>query len=472
MDLGTDPDRAPDGTLLALPPDPGRLPSGAAFDGPPATAAGGADDGAVLAEGWRQLRLPGQPPTPAELAAFALAEGVPATAVERLEAAWPGAVWVHAPAGLSYAVAARTLLPRGRLLIELTPDGRRVAVTGEAGKSLAELHAERGPSGSPLVPLLRAYAECPVEVRPETRKDQRILPRIQVSESAERTQGRLYGGLLDNRKATDLPLFPEFARAEQQVPILDLVDLSGVPVMARGRGAPLSARLFVRALVTVRPVDRKRPSTRIVLTLKELRDALYPNGWRVGQHWPALRHALLHARDYTLPSTLVLEDGTVSRGRWLPLAVRQLPNDPALHELVVLDIAFPPGAEAGPTVDLPEMDALSVKSAPRWRAYIAARTRSWIPGVTQRPVAGARGRWGWSRNPKDYPVVTREERRLLAFGSQDRMHRTRAQIDAAWQDLPGMTLFAEEAVDLRSGEVGWRLVPHEALDQIDQNTDS
>ena len=148
--------------------------------------------------------------------------------------------------------------------------------------------------------------------------------------------------------------------------------MAGVPVMAQGRGAPLPMRLFVRALASVRPADRELATARLALKVRELRDGLFPNGWRIGQHWPVLRDALLHARDYAI------HDG---RGRWWPLALRSMPDAPGLDDLVVLDVAFPPGSKAGPSIDLPAMDRLSVDSASPWRAYIAAHSVAWQPGL-------------------------------------------------------------------------------------------
>ena len=261
----------------------------------------------------------------------------------------------------------------------------------------------------PAITLVRAWLSRVVTVTPETRRDRRILPRITVSESRpERRAGMLFGGIHEGRRieAPELPLFPKVA-PEKRVPILDLVDLAGVPVMARGRGAPLPMRLFVRALASVPPAARKLESTRIALTLRELRDGLFPHGWRYGQHWPALRDALIHARDYAI------HDG---RGRWWPLALRSMPDNPKLDDHIVLEVAFPPGQHSGPAVNLPAMDALSVESAARWRAYIGASVLAWQPGITRVPARRG-GRFGWARNRDAYPILTVEDRRRLAFGA-------------------------------------------------------
>ena len=305
----------------------------------------------------------------------------------------------------------------------------------------------------PLAPFVAAWQEQPREVEPERRKDSRILPRIEPgAEHPERKAGMLFGGLHEGRRveAPELPLFPAIAPAKR-VPLLDLVDEAGVPVMTRGRGAPLVARLFVRTLASVKVADRGLATVRLAVTLRELIAGLFPTGgWRVGRDWPKLRHALLHARDYAI------HDG---RGRWFPVALRYLPDQPKLDDLVVLDVAFPPGSATGPTIDLPAMDQLSVQSAARWRAYIAAHSLAWRPGITRVPVPRAAGRYGWSRDPTHYPILTLDDRRRFAFGAGDSKHRTRTEIDAAYRDLPGLVILDKRASDPKTGEVGWRIVP-------------
>lgn len=414
-------------------------------------------DADVIAEGWRALKLAGEPPVPRDLARFAFENGIPAEAIDRLATIAPDAVFLYGDGIRVGFKGEGPPIPR----IMLTPDGVRLVAAEHRHWTLVDLHAAAGAEPHPLSPILTAYASRPVEVEPETRKDARILPRIVIAESVERERGRLFGGLTDNRRPADLPLFPELSREAHPVPILDLADATGLPVMVSGKGAPLPLRLFVRAMVSVRPADRERESVRLALTLREMRDALFPNGWERRRDWPRLRHALLHARDYTVPSAF---RGSV--GRWFPLAVRHLPENPSLEDLIVLDVAYPPGAANGPVVDLSEMDQLSVKSSARWRAYIAANLIAWIPGKTQRPVPRAKKRWGWSGDPTDYPILTAEERRALAFGARDNKHRTRSDIDEVWRDLPGLTLIAEQAIDPRSGEVGWRIVPADAAAKI------
>ena len=304
--------------------------------------------------------------------------------------------------------------------------------------------------------LAHIVEKIPHEVKPEIRRDKRLLPVVRITETRpERQRGQLFGGLLDGRELPQLPLFPGSIPARKSVAILDIADASGLPVMAQGRGAPLPLRLFVNAGLSVAPQDRKRESVRITLTIRELRDGLFPGRNDMGKYWPKLRDALMSIRDYTIR----IPDG----GLWFMLALRRLPDvkgNPSLDDHVVLDVAFPPGASDGPPVDLPALNELGVRSGPGFRAYIAAKALVWLPGRTQRPVPGVKGRFGWSRDKGDYPVITRADMKRLAFGENDKKNRTREEVESAWRDLPGVVLISNEN-DPRTGETGWRIMPSE-----------
>ena len=259
------------------------------------------------------------------------------------------------------------------------------------------------------------------------------------------------------------------------MPLLDVVDAAGVPVVQRG-AAPIPLRLFVRTLSAVPPPARAlRHSYPLPIPARALLDALWPvspdsgrRTWRIGQHWPKLRHALLHARDYAI------HDG---KGRWFPLGLRYLPDalmrdNPgaaALDALVVLDVAFPEGASSGPPVELPVMDRLMAVSAHRWRAFIASHCIAWIPGTTRLPVIrGNRkvpGVYTWARDVTAYPVLTLDDMRRLAFGTDPR-NTTAAKVRAAFRDLPGLVVLGESASDEKTGEVGFRVVPEAAAEAI------
>ena len=327
------------------------------------------------------------------------------------------------------------------------------------GDFMARPTDERG--SHPLEQLVREWQETPRIVDTETRRDRRILPKVQVMPAhPDREHGMLFGGLTDGRRApeTELPLLPQFSE-RNRVAILDIVDAAGLPIMAKGKGAPLALRFGIRSLLTVKPQDRHRDSVRLAVTLGELAAGLYPTRWR-NRDWPRLRNVLLEARNYGM----LIDDG---RSLWFPWAVRRLPAEqaPSMDDLVVIDLAFPPGSAEGPLIDLAALDQLGVESAPRYRAYLAVHSLNWQNGVTRVPVSRAHGQWRWARDAAKYPVLTLKERRRLAFGDDDRKHRTTAEIEAAFADLPGLVVVEQDAKDPRGGVTGWRIMPAEAVDQ-------
>ena len=318
----------------------------------------------------------------------------------------------------------------------------------------------------PAAPLIDGWQRlAPAEVAPETRADRRIMPMLRVAgPTPERERGMLFGGLVEDRpRSVELSLFPELEPDRPRVPLLEIVDRTGLPIRSKGRGAPLEARLLVRGgLLMIRRQDRRLQTIRIAVKVRELLDGLWPprlnkrgNVARdAAKNWPKLLDALYRARDWTVPDA--------AGGRWFPMALRRLPAGaqgmPSLDDLVVLDLAPVPGAVSGADVNLPWLDRMGVSSGPKWRAYIAARSLIWLPGTTRRPVPHTRGkRYGWSHNPDDYPVLTLHDLRRLAFGDRDDKHRTRTELLAPWRDLPDVTV--EEAADPRTGIRGWRLQP-------------
>ena len=143
------------------------------------------------------------------------------------------------------------------------------------------------------------------------------------------------------------------------------------------------------------------------------------------------------------------------------MALRRLPAAPDVDDLVVLDLAPPPGATTGPSVNLPALDLMGVSSGPEWYAYIAARSLVWKPGKTRRPVPRVAGRYGWSADPNDYPVLTLADLRRFTYGANDEKHRMRAEIIAPWSTLPDVVL-VQNQTDTRTGIRGYRLLPAEA----------
>lgn len=308
------------------------------------------------------------------------------------------------------------------------------------------------PNDEPGLSLLTLVVE-EMPVVPDPRKDSVIVPKV----DPDRRAGRLFGGLYDGPDVTtrELPFFPE-SPTVKRVPLLDIVDLSGLPLRSKGRGAPVASRLFVNLLSSIQQHDRHRQTVRMAMTFDELRRGLYPNGWNRTLQWPQMKTALLTANNYAVH---------LGNTMWLPVALRQMPDNPRMDDMIVFDLALPPGSDTGPTVSLPDMQLLGVQSGPRWRAYIAAHTLMWKPGITRVPQG--RTQYGWTLDVQKYPIITQDDRRRLAFGADDSKHRLKKEIDEAWQDLPGLKLIGKQESNQRTGEFGWRFIPDVVAVKLD-----
>ena len=313
----------------------------------------------------------------------------------------------------------------------------------------------------PLAPIVRAWLG---EVRADDRGDP-ILPVVTVHESPERAAGRLafFGGIDPPNQPVEsaqLPLLAPELDGLIRVPLLELSDWRGVPSMSKGRGAPLDLRLAVATVVLMPHISRAARG-KLAVTVRELRDFLWPKGWERRRDLPRMRAALYRARDYVIP---------VGGGRlWLPFALRLDPGpDAALDDVILIDVELPPGMADGPPIVSEILRRLSVESGPRFRAYIAAHSVTWKPGITKVKAPQSGGRWLWTSNPEAYPVLTQPDRRRLAFGANDPGNRTKVAIDKPWTKLPGMVVVDRKAVD-RDGRGGWRIVPEAVADKVLHN---
>ena len=315
-------------------------------------------------------------------------------------------------------------------------------------------------------PLPEGSQEPPT-VRPERRVDP-ILPVVTVQEPPAREAGRLaFGGISDPEDLSadaQLPLLP--APEGPRVPLLELVDSYGVPTMFRGRGAPLELAVYIGACILT-PHQVRASRGRLVTTVRELRDFLFGPTWRPGPtgnrpgDWERIREAALNASRLWLP----LANGNL----WRAVVVREIPpadyRSEYLDREVIFDVELPAGAAHGPVIDRLKLARLRLVSGPKFRAYIAAHSVAWRPGITRRRHPRNRGVHLWSANPAHYPVLTTQDRRRLAFGVGDTRNRTRADQDAAWENLPGVEILTHSATT-PDGRRGWLIVPEEAAEAI------
>ena len=100
-------------------------------------------------------------------------------------------------------------------------------------------------------------------------------------------------------------------------------------------------------------------------------------------------------------------------------AVPPTTEDAGLDDLVLLDVELPRRIAREPIIDVRELARLGVHSAPRFRAYIAARSVTWRSGKTRVVIPRSGGQRTWAADPEAYPVLTAEDRRRLAFGAGD-----------------------------------------------------
>lgn len=311
---------------------------------------------------------------------------------------------------------------------------------------------------------LPAEAMPPRPTKSETRPDP-LLPVVRtVKEAPEREAARLaFGGLVEAGEdpGVQLTMFP--STPGPVVPLLDMADMRGGPIMARGRGAPLDLRLLVGACLST-PHGIREARARLAVTVRELRDFCFPNGWKRARDWPAIRAALWRAHTYMIPGAF--EWGGVQVHGWVPFRlVGGAGEGAALDDVVLIDIELPPGSANGPMIRRGQLARLGVESAPRFRAYIAAHSVAWV-GPTRMPHPKNRRHFVWTGVAGRYHVLTDADRRRLAFGKDDRRNRTRADQDAAWRELPGVEILNESASSDRGP--GWIVVPSAAAEAIRQ----
>ena len=164
--------------------------------------------------------------------------------------------------------------------------------TGEAptlcGRA-ATLRDPDGPDGSGRSLLARAVDEMPRPVERDERGNGIIPQPFATVRDLRSEAGTPFGDLEDDALGLvsaeiPFPALPETSGSAVAVPSLplvlyDTVLRSGSGTVSRGRGAPLALRLWVEALLSVRPGDRARGPTRLRIKLRDLIAALWPRDW-------------------------------------------------------------------------------------------------------------------------------------------------------------------------------------------------
>lgn len=309
----------------------------------------------------------------------------------------------------------------------------------------------------PLGPIVRDWqAAQAIPVKRENRKDKGILPAITIAgglPAQERVRGMALTGAIEAPTGS-LPTIGE--PDALRVPLLELVDATGVPIRSKGRGAPLPMRILAKAIMSVRPDDRIRGPVEIVTTVDDFIEAFFPRHYRPSRHWPQIAAALREVHGSTIP----MEDGW----RWRILSLITEPPDhykeAHLNREIVFNLNLPSGSKKGPILDLPLLDEMGRTSSSMFRAHIAVNTLNWLKG-RRVPQHKGRGIWSWSRNPEHYPVFDRETRRRLSYGEEDVGNRSRRDQDEAWENQPKHEVLKNQR-DAKTGSRGWRFIPHKS----------
>ena len=359
---------------------------------------------------------------------------------------------------------------------------------------------------NPLAPILRAWLSRPPVSTPDLRR-YGIVPNAALNSSNYGRQGQLFA-LPETAPVEDFQTehvhLPELTPTQKPVPAtpLALFDAFGLKSLTAGRGASLEIRLWLEAMMAA-PVQY-RQKTRFHLSLREVIDWLWPNGWNATRDPDRLREAFHRIDQARLPWEGELA-GRWGKGLWRPVTVVSLPTvDP--RSSVVLDVELPPGSCAGPLIDRHRLRRYGLDSAPAYRAYLnlvyhwnehlthqgGKRLHPSRPVVQRgkggvildlngQPVLGQGGRpvksWADPRavrtgEDEENPVARRygglraftpEDLMVMSYSEQDvakkhhRKYRSRAvEVFQRMADDGALVMEKDTTAD---GESGWRLLP-------------
>jgi len=369
----------------------------------------------------------------------------------------------------------------------------------------------------PLKPLIAGWLNRPEVIQPDLDKGGR--PRTQGIMPDGLFSGQPYSIPAQLRSDNGGEQFPNLGKMErdgEQLPLLaDILDDADLPIaplllakaagfhgLQPGRGARLDKRILIFSLLEM-PLNQRRPGGRYELRrpLRFWRDLLWPtregkSSYRPIKHKQALRDALTAIN----LAEIIMPDGS----SWIPVVRRGIPDLDSLDSEVIIQIELPSGSDRGPQVDKGVLAVAGVVSDPAFDlelglAYLwdeAKRRNGGYRIYATRPevirnkqghildpadqviVEGGKPATRWDhpravrtgrmeRNPAAdrVRVLDREARRRLAYGSgnskrPDQLSRERAATDKrlAGIESDGRVLIERDAIDLRNGGDGWRIL--------------
>ena len=211
------------------------------------------------------------------------------------------------------------------------------------------------------------------------------------------------------------------------------------PNKPSGRGAPLSMRLFLEAIMAVPQEKRAWGPVSLPIHMQDLRSVLYPNN----PPKPYLFYEMLmrardelNARDALIPW---FDPVTQTGGTAAVVTMIDMPRGPDFMDDVVRFIVnLPPGSGPGPVI--PEsLRQWGVRSLPAYSALINLSYLWFVPGRTRIPAQGGQ-HWLQVNDPSRYPELTDDQVVRLSrplSTKKERSHlvaagfRTLHQLDAA-----------------------------------------
>ena len=343
-------------------------------------------------------------------------------------------------------------------LVEMDPEAVAIEICKwaqttrkkDAGMTWLAWACERHP------PLARPYHQ--------QRKNRSSLPALRLFKNAE----------WETMEKAELPgLAPRHPQMMLELPgfknrddewlswLLWLYDQSGVDrAAAQGRGAPWEQHLWIGAYLRLGIDDRDGEWRTLRFPTAEVIKWLHPNGWgNVRRDWHRFPEALhrMHERLSHIPVP-----GVGSVAMIFPSVIPENPEEP----LVEFTLRCPYKARRGDRIDWNRLCHYRQKSAPLYRAYLAAtallgrsaKDGQAIQAQIETPILGADGVSATAMvtiedNPEAAYVPAHNDRALaqmLNYDPESKQRRGDARKAFA-------TLAEDSVIDLRKGGDGWRI---------------